>query len=215
MLICISTVGAKADLAALWYSDSYFSPFGVYPSGDDSPESTPQKFIPIDAYHVLIWSLNAPPSAAFALAGTGLGAGEIAIWDSTRSPRDGDVRSGGGFFNYVSGGAIIVKDEDVGSTATEGYVYSRIFSQSTVNIGDWYYQSVSYLSPTLTEYIETDPAYNTHITSEWAEYGDRVMGEGLGMYQVIPEPGTITLSLAALGALMYRHQRRKRNQQAA
>ena len=209
ILLGMATVGAKADIAVNWSSDSWFSPFGVVPGLGENPTANPASFIPANAYHVLIWSMSAPPTGAYAQAGDGLGAGEVAIWDSTQGLRVGDTRGGGGEFNYTPGGEVVLTDAQAGGTATAGYVYSRIFSNSTVSVGDWYYQSESYLSPGLDQYDADPPGILTHTTSAFGIYGDRTMGDGTGMYQVIPEPGTLMFSLSALGVLAVRRLRQR------
>lgn len=206
VLLGMLSAGARADIGVDWSSDSWFSPFGVFPDPDTTnPTDDPSLYIPQNAYHVLIWSMSFPPIGAYATAGTGLGAGEIKIWDSKETARSGDTREGGGQFNY-STVAIVFTDAQAGGTATAGYVYSRIFSNSTVSAGDWYYQSQAFEVPPLLQYTVEAPNTFIHITSNWETYGDRTMGSGLSMYQVIPEPGTLLLTLPAAALIFIRRR---------
>ena len=212
LALAISCAAVHADFVGVsWLSTETF----FYEQGGN-PDNYPGDYLPSDAYHVLIWSSYAPPTSNYALTGTGIGANEVALWDSTQTLRSGDSRDDSGVFDY-SANPLVFSDADVGGVITNGYVYSRIFSSATITAGTWYYQSPVYSSPLLPAYYTDRPdTIVTHATAgDGIDFKTQEMGTGPNMYQVIPEPGTITLSLAALGALMYRHQRRKRNQQAA
>ena len=208
-LLC-SCAATRADLIGVsWLSiETYF-----YVQGGN-PDNYPDDYLPADAYHALIWSPFAPPTTNYAMAGTGIGANEVILWDSLKALRSNDTRDVAGIFDY-SNSPLVFSDADVGGSIVNGYVYSRIFAGPTVSAGTLYYQSPVYLAPALTPYLATDP--NSSLSHETAGTAPGVLEMRVGggnIYQAIPEPGTIALSLAALGAMAYR-QRRKRNRQAA
>ena len=214
--LLLSCAATRADLISIAVSWESTGTYFYFEGGN--PATYPGDYLPADAYHVLIWSPTAPPTTDYALAGTGIGANEVILWDSLKALRSGDTREVGGIFDYTKSD-LIFSDSDVGGTIANGYVYSRIFAASTVSAGTRYYQSPVYLSPVLTPYDSANPESSmAHATAGDSnlvipDIQEMRLG-GSNIYQAIPEPGTIALSLAALGAMAYR-QRRKRNRRAA
>lgn len=189
--VCMMALGAYADISVRWSSSTYF----LLSGGD--PVAYPADYVPTDALHILIWSASAAPTTDYAQPGTGVGAGEIVLWQSPAA------MTAGGVFDY-GGSPETFTDADVGgSDINSGYLFSRIFSSSSPAASEWYFQSAA-VSPNLPEF---DPfviaTIMDHVTSS-AVSGE--MSVGSGMYQVVPEPSVI--AFLGLGGLALAARRR-------
>jgi hypothetical protein len=193
---------AHAQIAINWSSTSYFLQEG----GDSA--NYPGDYLGSDAFHVLVWSASAAPEVAYAQATTGIGAGELVLWSSAEAPRGAaDTREDSARFNYAEA-PLVFEDADVGGAdINAGYVYSRIFENSTAGVGDWYYQSQANLGDAIPEYdFQAPVTIQNHRTANASDTALIEMGVGAGMYQVIPEPSV--MALLGFGGLVLAIRRR-------
>jgi len=191
VVIALSLIaaGASADIGVTWKNTTAgFFNNAAPPTGT---------LLGNDAVHLLIWSLSAPPSVDYALAGTGVGSGEIVLYTGPGPLSNSQ-------FNYSG---LVFNDTHVGGAdINAGYLYSRIFQDSTVDVGDLYYQSPIFSSPALPEYDALTPStVITHNTP--ASSGAIVLDLATtGVYTVVPEPSV--LAFLGLGGLALAARRR-------
>ncbi len=202
-ILVLSGFTARAQVGILWDSTTYFLQEG------GNSANYPADYLGADAVHILIWSQVAPPNTNYAQPGTGIGSGEFVLWSSAETLRIGDVRTDSGRFDY-SNSPLAFDDSDVGGAdINDGYIYSRIFQNSTISGSDWYYQSEVFLASPLGAYdpLSVGTALS-HTTSDALSQSLREMGVGSGMYQVIPEPTTFGFLLIGGAMLWIRRLRR-------
>lgn len=136
----LATFAAQADIQVSWTQTT---------AGFFNGVANPANFLPTDAVHILIWSQTTAPVVDYATT-TGIGAGEFILFT-------GSALTAQSQFTY---NGLSFDDTDVGGNdITSGYIYSRIFQDSVVDAGDFYYQSplANIESPTLPTFSILDP----------------------------------------------------------
>jgi hypothetical protein len=130
-----------------------------------------------------------------ALIGGGV-TGDNVIWSQLTITEDGIANDGVMYDSY----AWFLLPNNYQQAIVSGYVYARIFENSSVNMGDWYYYTtpialVDIVSPNAPQLIEM----NTDLVDGNAiDFGSNVA-------QVIPEPATALLFiLGSMGAWLVR-----------
>lgn len=196
--LTMAAVESRADIGVSWSSTTYFLKAG------GNVANYPADYLPTNTLRILIWSLNAPPAANYANPTTGIGANEYILATVNSGSDDSGLLD-------LSAPPMVRADADVGgNNINNGYIYSRIFSSNAPVAGEWYFQSLVNLAPTLTSYDSMNPAtILEHITSDVNSDPLREMGVGSGMYTVIPEPGTLLLALPFFGVMAVRRLRRQ------
>jgi hypothetical protein len=150
---------------------------------------------------VLVWSTSAPAQVNYAQPGTGIGDNEWAL-----------ITASGGIGGQFSYDGLIFTDTDVGGNSiNSGYVYSRIFQANTITAGDRYFQSPTWLGPTIPLYV-TDPVespptdHNASFPREGQVFMD-LSAADVDVFTVVPEPSV--MALMGLGGLLVAIRRRR------
>jgi hypothetical protein len=157
-----------------------------------------------DFYHILIWSPTAAPAEDYAQPGTGVGSGEVILFQ-------GNAGILGGQFNYA---AQPFFDADVGNfPINTGYIYSRIFQFSTVSEGDQYWESPVSMNfgPALTVFdpdlSPPDPNQIIQHTAPNVAAAILMDPATVNVYTVVPEPSV--MALIGMGGLLIAIRRRR------
>jgi hypothetical protein len=148
----------------------------------------------------LIWS----PDTTFDLAtvfaadnylSTSMGGNDVLLAQRTIT-EDGVL---GNFDDFAFFGTSIANDG--GARPAGGFVYGRIFQDSTPNVNDWVYVGPVIAAANLNPSAEPPPAPQEYILNrDTTGFGDAI--DGANGMQVVPEPTTMALlgvGLAVLG----------------
>jgi hypothetical protein len=131
----------------------------------------------------LIYSADENADAALI---NGLASGDDIVWDTITLTEDGIANDDEKFDSFaIFGGSEYTYRQD---DFQEGYIYARIFQDSSIDAGDWYY----YTPPTeLKNIITPTPPQSLEMNTD-TEYGDPI-DFGPTVAQVVPEPATLLL----------------------
>jgi hypothetical protein len=198
-MILIMGVAAIASTSSAQISISWFQAAAGFQFGGS--------LIPSDAAHTLIWSTTPAPTNDYAFPTQGINldpvtdliTDEWALVVSTNG-------TGPGIFSYEE---LRFTDADVGGNdINSGYLYSRIFQDSSIDEGDLYFQSPTFLGPELPVF-STDPVTtpDTDFNASSPRSGLIVMETSdADVFTVIPEPSV--MALLGFGGLVLAIRRR-------
>jgi len=198
----ISAGSVQANVYVSWFASAgFYAADGTTPllGSDGSANSTLAQ---------LIWSANATADSA----GVGGSVTGDDVWLANFTVQeDGIVNSPETYDYYALFNAPV--HDDGGARPNSGYIYARIFQDSTPVAGEWYFVGAVVAANNLnpggeppdspqTYELNTDLQNGNEIDEDWAGSNDGLLGE-----QVIPEPGTI--GLFALGTALVGLRKRR------